>query len=362
MRYVRDRRLYLLLLSLISFQLSFSQIDVRRFYINPPIDFLIKGVQDLDNANFSKRYYISQDSFLVIFNLHFNEADSYTEPGNVVKGANGKLYDASVERAYFYDVLHEFRKRPGDCGWVPGYIKFSMMPGKEKEAKAFLLSNKIKIVSKKEETELFEAEAYKTTNGRYDNPVIDSFEYYFCRVPMMTEEQWVKKFQRSGFFQYASREGMPCGGGVPDVIVKRKAVFGNASPNRVSGIKFINDFFKGNLHSKVKCTLTPLQDFSYEVVLTGPSVYMSLGKPNLWEKHAISIFYQNGFGVAPDEMEIMIYVKAVDFAKGNLNAMPPALRFSEPNDLQINAMSTEVREFISNILEKMATKHSGKLK
>jgi hypothetical protein len=343
----------LLFICLIICQTTLSQVNASQFYKNLPTDIVFKGLQDLDNANFRKNYNISRDSFLMRLEPYLKDSLPIW-PGKI-RASNGNTYEIVFDSCCFYDLLGIFEKSPGDCGWVPGQILFSITEGKEKLAKSFLLNFQIELGSIDEN--IYE----HLLRAKKNYTIPDSFTYYVCMVPRMLEEQIVEEMRKSGLFLYASRSAAGCGGGIPNVVVKRTAVFGKSKPNREAGTKFINDVFKRNLSSSIKISLVAVQDFSYDIILLGPSTYLSIGKSNLWEKFEINISFQNGFELSPDEMEILIDVKSIYFAKGKANNPPPSARFDEPNDLHINTLSDEIKVFINMFITDLAKKAGGRL-
>lgn len=330
----------------------------KEFLKNPSIDYIAKLLNDINAPFFNKKYPFTKKQLLSNDEtmLYFKDEDS------VITLDTSRL---NVETDYFYDILKLFRKKPGDCGWVPGTILFRYYPGKIAEGYNYLQKlklHKIPFKSSFEEDlknktllELGEIKKYKKFYSYTYSSFNGSGPYFYgaLKVPVMMEDKIIADMIKSGLFLYASRDAIECGGGYTRIIIKRKNVFAG-NPQQSEGVNFLKAFFKKEIDAKADVTIVPQSGFAYDVNCIAPSKYISSSGNDLWEKMTFSIFFQNGFGCKPDEMEIMVRFESAGYAKGPENIKPPIVRFKTDYDYV-----SETTRFAQKLFSDMASEFGG---
>lgn len=338
--------------------ISFTLFGIKSFtqtstlFENPPFSLLVKMTKDTNSLYFEKKYGITKDSLGKLFEKFGLE----------------RYYIGTDDISYFYDALRVFRKKPGDCGWLPGTIMYRYMPGKEKEAKKYIILHNYKVNAftkndfKDSSSEDFKLMEIAINNSYYyfQGGKNDFYYALAIKVGAMQEEKIIKEMQKSGLFLYVSRDAIPCGSYYSRILVKKKYVFGNQKPESISGTKFLTSFFKAQLIPKCTINVVPTSDFTYNVTIIGLSKYFALKKNNLWEKFEFTILFQNGFDCAPDEIEIMIQYNSFTFARGLENAIPPLVRFSESSSEDFYDSKNQASSFAQETFNAMASKCQGK--
>ncbi|HEX5152732.1 MAG TPA: hypothetical protein VFW07_14875 [Parafilimonas sp.] len=334
-------------------------------YKNPPRALLVEMVDNINIKDFETKYGIGRDSLIQLLNKNYIEFE-YTKSQS--DSSDYIVTNFNPDTAYFYDALGVFRKRPGDCGWSPNTIMYKELPGKESDVREFIKKNNFKI-------EAFTENEYTDTSSdgfklmdmaiknQYYYILGDYIDFYYSRaisVGSFEEDDVIQSMQASGLFLYVSREAIPCGSYYTRLVIQKKFVFKNYAPSRMLGISFLQSFFKSELNGNCTIKITPISDFSYDISLLGLSKYLALKKKDLWEKFTFTIFFQNGFDCAPDEMEVMIQLGSFKFAKGSESQVPPLVRFSESNSDDFFQSSQQASDFARDIFNLMANKCNGK--